>query len=1088
MEEKLDHLAKKETQELAVEEKLLEKLFVRADYVVNKNYLMQLPQATAICACDEADIQNISANAKFFRIDRIVYDKNENNLEKLTSLYSAAHVLGANVALLLHSDGKSVELYLGVMDMGLRADPILKTLYDHIRGNFPGSLGGADKYNELCMTDTQMDANFNLWFSDDNDGIASVSGIPATRSEQPEENQKFVQGLEKVIDAMRGQSFTALILAQNVSDQALADIKAEYEMLYTNLSPYAKSVLTYGENESQGVSTSLAHSVSESMGTSESHTLSVGRSETKTHGVTEGTTDTDTLGVNAGVNAGVNVGVNAGLSIQPMGVGVNAGINAGANFGANFGANYSHSHGRSHSVSDSTSIGTTTTEGTATGTQKMNAETDTEQTGQNSTQGSSFSRQLEYHNKPVEDILQQVEEQLKRIRASACYGMFGAAAYFIAPDLPKAKAAASTYKSIITGQGSFVETAQICGWSRADCKKAGRPEQFQTIESSLRCFRHPVFELDTGEKVTPASLVSGRELAIEMGLPMRSVPGVAVVEKTPFGRNVNTAGRHGGTGADGVRLGRIYHMGETESGPVLLDKSALTAHTFITGSTGAGKSNVIYTLLNNLCRPDEDGNTTFLVIEPAKGEYKDVFGGYPSVSVYGTNGKKAPLLRLDPFSFPDDIHVLEHIDRLVEVFNACWPMYAAMPAVLKDAIEEAYIARGWSLSRSICAQGKKVYPTFGDVLRLLPEIMKRSEYSKDTQGDYTGALVTRVKSLTNGINGQIFCSGEELKDEDLFDKNVIVDLSRVGSSETKALLMGILMIKLQEHRMAEATGSNTTLRHVTVLEEAHNLLRRTSSEQSQDSANLQGKAVEMLTNAIAEMRTYGEGFIIADQAPGLLDMAVIRNTNTKLILRLPDESDRLLVGKAAGLTDEQIPELAKLDVGVAAVFQNHWLEPVLCQVDRFDDSRCKKFVHKPPKEGTEDTVNERLIKSLTDGADHIAALSKEDVDSLKNWLERLDVPPRTERELLRYAKGEALDRQMRKEILYSLADGKTILAESEQGVIDLKLGERLMISFSLAARVRGILCEYVEGTAVDLPELQERMRLLRDTGRKDHAV
>jgi len=120
-------------------------------------------------------------------------------------------------------------------------------------------------------------------------------------------------------------------------------------------------------------------------------------------------------------------------------------------------------------------------------------------------------------------------------------------------------------------------------------------------------------------------------------------------------------------------------------------------------------------------------------------------------------------------------------------------------------------------------------------------------------------------------------------------------LSRVGSMETKSLLMGILVMKLQEYRMC-SSGMNSRLRHVTVLEEAHNLLRKTSAEQSQEGANLQGKSVEMLANAIAEMRTYGEGFIIADQAPGLLDMSVIRNTNTKIILRLPDEEDRKLVG------------------------------------------------------------------------------------------------------------------------------------------------------------------------------------------------
>lgn len=77
----------------------------------------------------------------------------------------------------------------------------------------------------------------------------------------------------------------------------------------------------------------------------------------------------------------------------------------------------------------------------------------------------------------------------------------------------------------------------------------------------------------------------------------------------------------------------------------------------------------------------------------------------------------------------------------------------------------------------------------------------------------------------------------------------------------------------------------------------------------------------MLANSIAEMRTYGEGFIIADQAPGLLDASVIRNTNTKIIMRLPDYSDRELVGKAASLNEDQIIELARLPQGVAAVYQ-----------------------------------------------------------------------------------------------------------------------------------------------------------------------
>ena len=216
---------------------------------------------------------------------------------------------------------------------------------------------------------------------------------------------------------------------------------------------------------------------------------------------------------------------------------------------------------------------------------------------------------------------------------------------------------------------------------------------------------------------------------------------------------------------------------ETPNQRISLSQEKLTAHTFITGSTGSGKSNTIYTLLDKLCLSD-GRDTRFLVVEPAKGEYKDVLGGYSGVSVYGTNPRKSDLLRLNPFSFPDDIQVFEHIDRLVEIFNACWPMYAAMPAVLKDAIEAAYVECGWSLAQSVCTPLR--FPTFSTVMKKVKEVISK-DYSADTKGDYVGALVTRLKSLTNGINGQIFCAEDEIANGKLFDENVIIDLSRVGS-------------------------------------------------------------------------------------------------------------------------------------------------------------------------------------------------------------------------------------------------------------------------------------------------------------------
>lgn len=232
-------------------------------------------------------------------------------------------------------------------------------------------------------------------------------------------------------------------------------------------------------------------------------------------------------------------------------------------------------------------------------------------------------------------------------------------------------------------------------------------------------------------------------------------------------------------------------------------------------------------------------------------------------------------------------------------------------------------------------------------------------------------------------------TSDGVDDATLFDGNTIIDLSRVGSTETKSLFMGLIVLKLQEHRMAAADGMNQPLRHLTVLEEAHNLLKRTSMEQSTEGGNLLGKSVEMLSNSIAEMRTYGEGFIIADQAPGLLDMAAIRNTNTKIIHRLPDLSDRELVGRAANLNAPQIVELARLPKGVAAVYQNDWVEPVMCKVSKADDAEPLVYTHSETKEKSANANDAFDVAEVLAKGDRIT--DKDLLRDLREALDRIDL-------------------------------------------------------------------------------------------------
>jgi len=357
------------------------------------------------------------------------------------------------------------------------------------------------------------------------------------------------------------------------------------------------------------------------------------------------------------------------------------------------------------------------------------------------------------------------------------------------------------------------------------------------------------------------------------------------------------------------------------------------------------------------------------------------------VKVLGTNIKYSELLRINPFKFPEEIHVLEHLDRLIEIFNATWPMYAAMPSLLKEAVERVYIEKGWDLENSLFLKDEKEYPTITDLVNVMPLIIERSGYSAEVKSNYYGALVSRLKSLTNGLYRQILTE-EEIESQTLFDENCIIDLSRIGSMETKSLLMGIVFMRMYEYRLSNTDGMNKDLIHVTVIEEAHNLIRKTSFEQNEEYSNIQGKAVEMITNSIAEMRTYGEGFILVDQAPTMLDSTAIRNTNTKIILRLPDQKDKEVVGLSANLNDNQIRELSRLETGEAVVYQNDWLQAVSGKIDEYIERKPLLYDGSKIMRERNGNITELLkilINPIVSGNSKIE-LSNIDIEKLRKWL------------------------------------------------------------------------------------------------------
>ncbi len=891
--------------------------------LINRSYLSELEQYP-VTVPDKTLLINRASDMRIFRIERIVQDNKQSVLESTTAAYTALGAAGYSVFLFLRSDGRETDLYIGTRGepgkmLGQNSGELLRETF---KGHFAGSaLHGLNVQNVNSLLNGLEAEKFNPSAS-----ITAVTGVPALSTENREH---FMQGLERFIDAAERRVYQALILAEPVSSQNLDLIRSGYEQVSTQLSPLLKQQLSFGEQESDSVGLSISQGLSDSLG----HSL--GLTETKGTSQTTGTSTTETDGTSESLSAqtaasktaaivGGSLGMIAGSAFGPVGVMI------GSQIGSALAASLSEqqtsgtSHSTSHGQSEST--GTSHSEAASKTTSTTQTTSTTDSRSLNKTTGANRQVSIEMVDKSIEQLLGKIDYHLQRIDEAKTYGGWNSAAYFIGDSSASSESLASIFLGLVRGSKSSHEDFALTTWTS---------HHKSAVLDWLMGLSHPQLKPGFSKRVpvpyvTPATLISSKEMAIQMSLPRRSTSTVSVVETQAFGRQVQVLDGHASQAGEErkLNLGNIRHLWENLPQTIELNLEQLSSHVFVTGSTGSGKSNTVYGILEQL----DKHAVSFLVIETAKGEYKHVFGHRDNVRVLGTNPKHTELLRINPFSFPEDTHVLEHADRLIEIFNVCWPMYAAMPAILREAILQSYQQCGWDLEISTNSLADDCFPTVIDLLRELENVINASAYSQEMKSNYSGALLTRVKSLSNGINGQIFTANEHSCTE-LFDSNVIVDLSRVGSMETKSLITGLLIIKLSEYR-AQQGGMNQPLRHVTVLEEAHNILGR-SSVSGAEGGSITEKSVEMLANAIAEMRTYGEGFVIADQSPSALHPAAIRNTNTKVIMRLPDEQDRQQVGKSAGLNDEQINELAKLPRGVAVVYQNNWQEAVQCKVVHF---------------------------------------------------------------------------------------------------------------------------------------------------------
>ena len=375
----------------------------------------------------------------------------------------------------------------------------------------------------------------------------------------------------------------------------------------------------------------------------------------------------------------------------------------------------------------------------------------------------------------------------------------------------------------------------------------------------------------------------------------------------------------------------IGHLNVSSNSMVGIKLNDFTKHMFVAGTPGSGKSSFCVGILDRLWH---EYHIPFLVIEPAKNEYRSLIKSIPELQVFTPGKEQISPFIFNPFYPPKNVKLRSYKSTLKTAFGAAVSMSSPLDKIFEDTINNCYSEHHWLDTDTSDAGGE---------LFNIEEFIKCFKKTFDSIG-YTGdasnigrAGIVRLRSLIN-----LFDNYFSIPISDLLTKPTVIELAAIENAEQKSLMIALILLSVLSFINYNYEG-NGQLKNVILLEEAHVLLDQEENKCSDSNPGL--LAQSLVKRFLAESRSYGVGLIIADQSPRKVGLDIVALTDIKVIFRIVEGTDKQIIGNSMSMDDVQFSRLSKLRPGEAFLFFNKLDSPEEIKIDDYrSDGRIPVWI------------------------------------------------------------------------------------------------------------------------------------------------